>query len=295
MGHGTQILNLFTLFVSFCPLFSFTSVPRFQTTRLTSTAGAGAASLSMDEASILNPAPLAFFNISSIYFQKSGGDLLDNERHGGVQAVDQMAFIASDTQNALKGSVSYAKKSYGVARQDQLGVSMASSVGDQSGWGLTYRRTIREDTSGGEEKNYEQFITGILHVINPEFSMGLVLVDPLGEIERERRGIFGIQYVYLDFISLMLDIGADYSAGMSETFTHREAIQIKLFGDVYGRFGVFTDRGLDKDGTGVGLSWVGPRLILDFALANTKFEENLAFDQRDSRETETSFSISYQF
>ena len=263
------------------------TIPRFQTTRLKSTAGAGVASFAIDEASLLNPAPLAFFNLSSFYFQKSGGELKDKERQDTLHNTSQTAFVLSDTTNPLKGSASYAKLSYGDITQKQMAFALASAVGRQSSLGLTYRKTQEENISDGKEKSFNQLIGGVLHSIIPEFTMGFVIVDPLGEIEEERRGIFGIQYVYKKFISLMLDIGADYQKEMSENFVHKEAIQIKLFTDFYGRFGTFRDRGLDREGTGTGLSWISPKLIVDFSLNHTQFKQ--------SKQQETSFSVSYRF
>ncbi len=271
------------------------NIPRFQTTRLKSTAGAGVASFVIDEATLLNPAPLSFFNLASFYFQKSGGEFKDEERQVTLRNTDQMAFIISDTTGPLKGSASYAKLSYGDILQQQMGISLAALIGQQSSLGLTYRKTEQEDISDKKEKTFDQLVVGVLHAITPEFTMGFVLADPLGKIEEDRKGILGVQYVYKEFISLMLDVGADYEREMSKSFVHKGAIQIKLFTDFYGRFGAFRDRGLANKGTGTGLSWIGPKLILDFSLNHTQYKDDIFLKQIQSNQRETSFSVSYRF
>ena len=122
---------------------------------------------------------------------------------------------------------------------------------------------------------------GLLHAVSQALTIGVVVVDPLGKIPSERRGLFGLQYVYLEFISIMLDIGADYREDMADTFTHREAIQIKIFGDFYGRFGVSSDKHLKKRKTGVGIGWVGPKLVLDLGVGNTRYDEISPFHRKE--------------
>ena len=285
MEHTLYVLKFLIYSISLLPALSFCIVSQFQTTRLKSTAGAGVASLTVDEAGILNPAPLAFFNVMSLYVQRTKGGFSDDDGSGAVQPIEGKAVIISDTKGSLKGSASYIEQTQGHERQKQYSASIATSMGPRSSWGLTYRKTMDRDS----EKQYEQFIAGISHVISPEFSIGIVLSDPKGKIEEQRRGIVGLQYIYQDFISLMVDGGSDYESELSENFFHREALQIKLLGDVYTRFGIFDDRGLQKKGTGTGLSWIQPKLMLDFAISNTRYEKEAY------RERETSFSLSYRF
>ena len=140
MKHKSYILNLFIVFVGLFPASSYCVISPFQTTRLKSTAGTGIATLAIDEASILNPAPLAFFKDASIYFQKSQGNITNDNEPLQSWETGNTAFIASDTQNFLKGSVSYIRQFDGLDQRTQLGVSLASIIGPQSSLGLTLQK-----------------------------------------------------------------------------------------------------------------------------------------------------------
>ena len=61
------------IFLFIFPL-AFSAQTSFQTTRLKSTGGAGVASILMDEATFLNPAPLAFFNLTAVLLQRTNGE-----------------------------------------------------------------------------------------------------------------------------------------------------------------------------------------------------------------------------
>ena len=294
MKHTLHVLKLLMVFINFLPPISHCIVPQFQTTRLKSTAGAGVASLTVDEANSLNPAPLAFFNVMSLYVQRTKGGLsTEDGTEVTAEPIEQNAFIISDTKGSLKGSAGYVEHVKGHEKIKQFSASIATIMGPQSSWGVTYKKT----TDKGRDERFEQFIVGITHVISPEFSLGIVASDPTGKVEGHRRGIVGFQYIYQNFISLMVDGGSDYEAELSENFFHREAIQIKLLGNIYTRFGIFNDKGLKRRGTGTGLSWIQPRLMLDFAIANTQYDEGgpIVFNQEIYREKETSFSLSYRF
>ena len=286
-------------FVGLSPHISHTLTGDFRTARLMSTGGAGAASLAVDEATVLNPAPLAFFEVASVYFQRSEGTLSDGGAGGPRRpGAGGTAVIASDTKGALKGSASYVRRDGAGRRRRRLAAALAGAVGERSSMGLSWRRTA-DDGPAGARSVREQASLGVLHVVSPELSLGVVFVDPLGEVEADRRGIAGVQYVHRGFISLMADVGADYASDMGGTFVHREAVQIKLLGDLYGRFGLFDDRGAGRRGTGAGLSWVGPRLVLDLAHADSGWRGGAAAAPQPpddgERERETSFAVSYRF
>ena len=74
----------------------FARVRNFETARLKSTAGAGVGSVLMDESTILNPAPIAFFNVSSVYVARIGTNITSDdpfvpaclrERPGGLEGL----------------------------------------------------------------------------------------------------------------------------------------------------------------------------------------------------------------
>lgn len=258
----------------------------FETTRLKSTAGAGVGSILMDEATILNPAPIAFFDIGSIYLNKGVSE--QTTSLGSPQGdVDHMGVIVSDSKSSTAGSVSYQVQKIGEQKKTLLAAAMASPIKERSAMGVSLRRTS-EVSSNGVETNYLQTVMGITHVVNQNFTIGFVAVDPFKERVSDSIGVFGTQYVFKEFISLMVDVGANYYEKLNDSFLHRSAVQFKLLDDFYARFGFFRDLGQKMKGTGVGLGWVQPRLALEGALKNT---ETFSGDEI----TESSFSLSYRF
>lgn len=276
-----KLLALIFLF----PNILLSSNLSYQTTRLKSTGGAGVASILLDEATFLNPAPLAFFNLTSVLIQRTGGQEKINNQ-GDVDSENYMAVI-SDSKGSIKGSFSYLKSSQQEVKGTSYAASLAFPLKQTSSIGTTFRRSTTKIKNQEETKN--QYILGASHNISPNFSLGAILVDPLSKEKNNSFAIFGAQIVYGDFISLMLDIGANYNFPLDESLLYKTAVQIMFFTDVYLRAGYFYDRGLKDKGTGVGIGWVQPRLAVEAALKNSKD----FFSTKTNRET--SFSLSYRF
>lgn len=264
----------------------------FQTTRLKSTGGAGVGSILMDEATVLNPAPLAFFNLTAVLIQRTGGDTtLDVKNDSTPIKSENYAAIISDSKGPVKGSVSYIKGKNGNGdKNDIISVSTAYPI-DKSAIGVTYRRlsTTFAPGSNKKEETSNQYVLGASHNISPSLSVGAILTDPFSKNKNDSQAVIGGQVIYGSFISLMLDVGANYNFPLDETLLYKGAVQIMFFTDVYLRAGYFNDKGLEEKGTGVGLGWVQPRLALEAALKNSK-----GFTAKKT-ERETSFSLSYRF
>lgn len=288
-----------TLLLGFSSSLLANNIPEFETTRLRSTAGTGVGSILMDEASILNPAPLSFFNMSSFYFQKSGIDTqVDNGPLAQRNEADSVSFIASDSKGSLNGSVSYQKQTYFQDERKRWGFSFSSPAGKSSALGATLRVTEDNVVNDNNEKikqKYKQTVFGAIHALNPDLTMGLVFVDPFKVRPNETVALVGFQYLYKDFVSLMFDGGADYNRPLSETILYKGAIQAKVFSDFFIRFGTFNNKGKSEKGSGAGIGWVQPRLVLDFAVKNTKVSKNDTLKLKDEDIKETSFSMSYRF
>ncbi len=278
-------------------------IPDFETTRLKSTGGAGVASILMDEATILNPAPLTFFQNGSFYFQKSNSQINRtpndlNQNAPITQKNDQLSFIASDAKGNLNGSISYIKQEHRYSERKRFSASLAYPTGKKSSFGIAYRHTkeaLSTDNINFKNSTYKQTTFGVIHALNSSFTIGMVVIDPFKKRPEETRSLIGIQYVYQDFISLMLDGGADYSDKLDKTALWKAAVQIKLLQDFYLRTGAFEDQGKREKGTGIGLGWIQPRLVINFALKNTDVLENKENFQNPEEIKETSFSLSYRF
>ncbi|MDH5580310.1 MAG: hypothetical protein OEY33_00245 [Bdellovibrionales bacterium] len=292
-SHHFLIVKLIipTLFL-LLPLSSFSEIREFQTTWSKSTAGAGVGSILMDEANSVNPAPLGFFQMGSVYLQKADASFTDGEGQELNKGGDTTAVIISDAKGALKGSISYYKYSERFDERKQYSVSIASPVLEKSAFGVTYKLTkdrLSENGSIYSETKTYQTLFGVMHAVSNNFTIGLVAKDPIKKKENDTKGILGFQYVYEDFISIMFDAGTNYYKPLEEEFLYRGAFQVKVFSDFFLRAGIFNDKGIKEKGTGIGIGWVGPRLVFNVALKNT--------EEMDTSEKikETALSLSYKF
>jgi hypothetical protein len=273
-------------------------VLNYETARLKSTGGAGVGSLLMSEATVSNPAPLAFFNVGALYVEKFSSDH-KLQTNGGQSEfdTDNYAFIASDSSKNLKGSISYIKSKDSTQAHKQMNVAFASILGKRSAGGIAYRKIEKEyDYKGRRVKeDYKQLVPGVFHAINPSFTMGLVAIDPLRDNPKESKVILGMNYNLYKYITLIFDAGADYKEDFSKTSVVRGATQLRIFKDFYMRAGAFEDKALKERGSGFGIGWVQPRLVLDFALKTTKVGEDEILLQEKQEIKETSFSLAYRF
>jgi hypothetical protein len=292
----------FHKFLTIGLLLSFSAhaeLRNFETARLKSTAGAGVGSMLMDEATFLNPAPLAFFRMSSVYFQKSSGDISNSDSSPmNSNEAEQVAFVASDANENLSGSISYNKSTIDADERKQLGFAFASVVGKKSSMGVSYRTTTDRETSNGfdyDETKYKQTNFGFMHALNSEFTLGILFVDPFKSKSDDTRGIVGIQYVYDDFVSLMLDAGADYNNNLSDSFLYKAGLQLKVYNDFFLRAGTYDDKGARERGTGAGIGWIQPKLVLDFGIKNSKLLANAERGEKARDVKETAFSLSFRF
>lgn len=284
-------------------ILAINRMPEFQTTRLKSTGGAGVGSLLVDEATVLNPAPIAFFGLGSFHLQKlftksTYSDNSSSPNGPGEKESDMTSVIATDTKGRIKGSIRYLNQDYLFNSRKQYALSLAHMAGKKSAFGVTYKRTsdeISEDGINFTKERFNQTTFGATHVLNSNFSFGLVIVDPFKIRPEETRGLIGLQYVYQEFLSVMLDAGADYNKTLSDTALWKAALQIKFYDDFYVRAGLYEDTGLSEKGSGAGVGWLQPRLNIEFALTNRSLQANDDFQQLAEDIRETSVSLGYRF
>lgn len=273
---------------------TYLNASEISTTRLKATAGAGVGSLLMDEATVLNPAAISFFQVSSIYIQKSGTEITpDDNSPLSAASEENLLFIASDSKGDVDGSISYSKQDDRYGKVTRLAASASSAIGKKSALGFSYSTTKR--TAGPLPAKLDQISAGVTHAISPEFTFGIIVPDVMGDDPLARRAIAGAQYVYKDFIALMFDAGAGWETDAQESSVVRAAIQLKVFQDFYMRFGAQEDKGLKKKGTGAGVGWVQPKLVIEASVASTQYSELASIGQVDEEAKETSFSLSYRF
>jgi len=294
-----RIFLIILLTINSVPVYS--RIHQFQSTRLKSTAGAGVASILMDESTILNPAPMAFIQTSSIYLHKSGGDIdttSQDNTHAPKYKSDQLGVIISDSSNKICGSLSYFNQNEKHDSRKQFSFSMASTIGKTSAMGVStkiIKDELSDDGINKRKDNRTQFVAGVTHVVNKNFTLGIIANDPLKKSNRDTYGMMGVQYIINDFFAIMYDVGADYSKNLSGGLIQRGAIQMKILSDFYLRAGAFDNKILSEKGNGIGIGWVQPKLVIDLAFLNTTVMENELLFQRNEKIKETSFSLSYKF
>jgi hypothetical protein len=301
----SMIIKRYTIFTLLFLLISPDSLARlrdYETTRLKSTAGTGVGSVLMDESSILNPAGLAFYTMGSIYFQKGGMTVTNSDPTEGYRGYEPKSFgvIASDASKGTGGSVSYTKQEQGFEMRKRISAALATPVTEKSAIGSTIRKTTDTLSPSGYgndlyKERYTQFIFGITHAISDTFTLGLTAIDPLQKRPEDTRGLMGFQYAFENIITLMGDIGADYSTDPSTTLQWRAAVQVKAYNDFFVRFGTFNDKAWSERGNGAGIGWVGPKLVFEIAYKNTKIDERAELNQKGQSIKDTSFSLAYKF
>ncbi len=270
----------------------------FQTSRLISTAGTGVGSILLDEATQLNPAPLAFFTETSIDAQKWSGKFENQKSDPTTQdKMNNWNFVISDGNGSLGTSFAYETQKFGNDKRRRMALAFGMPTSERSAAGVTVRQT--KDTVRDEEENATtttkyQFIFGATHILGPQFSIGVIAIDPFRKVPEDTRVILGLQYVYEDFISLMFDGGANYSKDIANTTQYHAGIQFKVYDDFFLRTGFYEDKAKHERGTGAGVGWVSPRLLFEASIANktlTPFEQRIY----KQKATETSFSLSIRF
>lgn len=290
----TYHLTLLSILVSFN---LHAKIQDFETTRLKSTAGAGAGSILMDESTLLNPASIAFYDVSAFYMQKFDQKVEQKNSDSDVVnsfTAKNLGFIASDGEGNLKGSMSYYNFDHDGSKRKRVALSMASIVDKKSALGITYRYTSDKNIKNMADIKYNQMVIGVTHAVSPSFTLGIVYIDPLRQHKVDSKLIAGVQYSYMDFITLMLDLGTKRD-DIKGSYVHKEAVQLKVFTDFYLRAGNFYDKEKGEKGNGAGIGWVQPKLVVEFAIKNTEVISNESIKQDNETIKDTSLSLSYRF
>ena len=297
------MLKNYTIFVAFFVLLlthkAYSRISDFETTRLKASGGAGVGAVLMEEATLLNPAPMAFFNgISTFYFQKVGSDSQPNSSSDPTatnRKSEDLAAIASDAKARSAASASYVKHTEDGVERKQIAGGFAYRAGPVSSFGVSYKMTEDQFLTDATTKKTKQVTFGASHILSDALSIGFVVVDPFQEIPRDTKGIMGIQYTYKNFISLFGDVGSNYNNELSTSLLYRGGIQFGLFGALFLRVGAYRDRSIREKGNGIGLSWIQPKLMLDFAIKNYEQVAFAEIGNSDRKAKESSISLSFRF
>lgn len=296
LKQNTQLLQLSLLLVAVVYTnLAHSEIRPQKTSRLVSTAGTGVGSILLEEAAVLNPASLAFYNHSAIYYQQTKL----NDTHNNDRLADAFSVIVADAKGGLKGTMGYHKNEIGNDKEERISLTAASAGGKASSFGINVSqyKTITDNGLVKEEKEYRTMDFGVTHIVSPELSFGIIIQDPTkSDNSRVDKALIGFQYQMHEFVALMADIGTVYrGVNINEKYLYRGAFQLNLLSDFFVRAG--TSRDL-TDGeeriTGLGMSWVQPKLTFDFAFEDIEKapkEQN----QQAANFRQAAFSISYRF
>jgi len=259
--------SIITIILTYLSAFTIchAQIRDFQTTRLLSTSGAGVGTILVNETSLLNPAPIVFIPISSFYYQK-GSITLENKsesRSTGYSDGNSQMYLISDSSAGIKGTFSYQDQAENGFQRTRYTSSLASPIGKRTSMGVLYRYTI--DNDGGEENTFHQGVLGVTHIYSKDLIIGAVLVDPFLSHKGDAKATVGIQYNISNNFIFILDGGTDYRNDSDKNGFTRAALQVNFFKDLFLRSGQFHDKMENLKGTSWGISWIGPRIGLEYA------------------------------
>lgn len=235
---------------------SVASTFRSQTARLTSTAGVGVGSILINESTQLNPASAAFFRNSLFYSQKSEYTANNKQFEG-----EGMIVSASDTTTRLKGSLSYESTEENGIETQRFSGSMATALRKNLSGGLVLSHIDDES----QEDPYQTAGIGFTYVYSPRVTLGLVANDLTEETQLEQTVKTGFQYTVLSDLIVMGDIGTNRNEESEKRLIYGAAAQFKLYKHLYARAGKSIDKNQGLSTNGYGVSWLGPKLGLEYA------------------------------
>lgn len=252
---------------------SWAQIREFQTTRLISTSGTGVASVLSSESAILNPAGSAFFSGSTASYTrystslKKENELRDSIPDKFAKRNESQGLFVSDHSDTLKGGVAYITQGENDFKRERLVLHSSSIVGEKSSVGLSYRYTLdrRPSSTNPRHRTFHQASIGTMHVIDDHTILGLVIVDPTKSNPGDERATGGIQYELAERVTILGDAGFQYTKAYNKAYVWSGSIQLKLFDDFFVRAGQFYDNVRKFKGNSWGVSWLGPRLGLEFA------------------------------
>lgn len=252
----TRLLFVIALYHFQCHVLAFDK--NAYTPRLYSLAGAGVASVLLNESAILNPASVAFFKESSLMYAE-GNSLRSKSENKSFQ---ERSLIISDTSSRLKGNLSYQDYRYFDTDITKVSSSMSSILSKSSAHGLILHYI---DESVSSDNVFYRVDYGLLKVLEKNLTFGFVLKDLFKSGFQSREVLTGFHYNPFDQIALILD-GSYLPDAVAENKTIvKTAIQIEAFDSFYIRYGIQRNEANDLEVKSGGIAWSGPRFSLEYS------------------------------
>lgn len=282
---------------------SWAQIREFQTSRLISTGGAGVASILSTEAAVLNPAASAFFEGSSFSYQgyrtslKSKDDIRDTAPDKFAKTNRSQGLFLADHSGPVKGGTAYITQDENSFERQRFVLHGAAPMSPSTAVGVTYNYITDKlpKNSNRRHLTHHQASVGILHVVDEDTTLGLVIQDPTRTTPGEERLIGGFQYRIADRFTLMGDGGAQYTKNFSKQYLWRAGLQLNVFSDFYIRGGRFYDNVTKFKGTSWGASWIGPRFGVEFAQKFSEQFDSGYYIYKDEELVDSSISVIIKF
>jgi hypothetical protein len=276
-------------------------IREFKTTRLMSTAGAGVASILSTEAALLNPAASAFFDEENVAYHGYSTTL---QKKNSLRTMSpfpksnrsQGIFLA-DNSNQVKGGVAYIFQDENNFERNRMVLHGAAPISPTTAMGVNYSylKDSLPNTFQRRHRTHHQASIGLTHILDERTSIGLLVQDLTRTTPGEERILAGLQYSLTDRLIVIGDAGAQYSKNFSEKYLWRGSIQLNLFSDVFLRVGRFYDNIQKIKGTGWGVSWMGPRLGIEFSQLYSQQFDSGFYIFKDEKLVDTAVSAVIKF
>lgn len=284
----TKWFTIMLLSVSFSAN-AFDGILPYETTQLKGQAGAGIASLMTNEATILNPASVVFTNKSTLFYNKSALDIDESsdERVNEYRDGFSEGFIIVDSSSSVKGGANYSYQRQASGFKRTYGLSLAAPIAKRAAAGIIVSHN-EEDSLQLEDKIYTQIDFGYTSVVSDRFTFAFTMHDITYVNPEYFRQTFGVFYTVNAFLDLMVDAGSGDMKNREKKSFNKWAAQVQAGKNFYLRYGRFYDRTIDYKGNSFGVSWIGPKIALEYAVKN--YEKIL--EDTDTIFTEETFTES---
>jgi len=276
--------------------FSYTGLVDAQTTRLSSNAGAGVATILLNESALLNPASIVFLKENAFYFQQSTEKIEEkaSSRTTKFQEIEENLYILSDTTSGMNGAFAYQYRKEENGSRVRYSTSLSKPYGRSTGLGVIVNYSNENSTLIND--SYFHFVLGLMTVTNEDLIFGLTIVDPSQEVAEYFKYTAGVQYTLNSLVNIVFDIGSGDVENYGDEAFIRWSVQLQAFMNTFLRYGTFHDQMLNRKGTALGLSWNGPRFSFDYShkLSSIIYDsdDNVL---KDEELLETSFGITVKF
>ncbi|MEE2671204.1 MAG: hypothetical protein VYA54_05810 [Bdellovibrionota bacterium] len=293
----SSIFRFFLLGCFTINIYAFDGILPYETTQLKSQSGAGVASLLTNEATFFNPASIVFTNQSTFLYGRNSieledkSDLRDRDYKEGLTE----SFILVDSSTSLKGGFNYIYQNQATGKKRSYNLSMAAPISKRSAAGFVISHN-EEDSLLYRNKIYTQIDFGYTQVIKEGLTYGFV-VDDITFVNSEYfKYTAGIFYSFNKFVDLIADVGSGDMLNRDKKSFNKWALQIQAHDGVFLRYGRFYDRSLGFKGSSYGVTWVGPKLVLDYAIKNSeKISEDSDIVFKEEQFIENSLALTVLF